>query len=504
MKGFLSGFCLFLTATMGLILANVIQQTGIQLKDIFPHLPHSHPKHHFISKYSKDYGYNGLLDKIRETDLRQVNTTYLDYTGSGLYRTSQIRKISNMYENVLFSNPHSASPSSAMTTEMIESARNRILKFLGTSSKDYTVIFTASATASLRLLAESFPWSSNSLYLYTRDNHNSVLGIRRWALHYGAKFRAVEPSELQGTGSETEQGTSVTSNLFVFPGEENFAGKKYPLEWIRKFKETNFGQKFNKGRWFTCLDAAAYLPTNRLDLSEVPADFVVLSFYKIFGYPNIGALIVRNDVLPLMRKMGFSGGTVVMATCGTDYALLQPRGCSRFEDGTVPFLSIVALNQGFDKLEELGIDRINKHVHCVTRELYLRLKNLRHSNGRPAIKIYGNHMQDDPKTQGGIITFNLMNETGGWIGYNDVMEASKAENVQLRVGCFCNPGACTAANGLSDDQVEEYYNRKTSCHDGLDIINGVPLGAVRLGLGQFTSMEDIEKFDAFVHKYFVH
>lgn len=34
------------------------------------------------------------------------------------------------------------------------------------------------------------------------------------------------------------------------------------------------------------LDAAAYIPTNRLDLSVVKPDFVTMSFYKVFGYPT--------------------------------------------------------------------------------------------------------------------------------------------------------------------------------------------------------------------------
>ena len=496
---------LFLTffSCFGLLFAYVWQKSDLKISDLIPKL-HQHTPPHFLSPYGKDYGYDGIINNIRDYDMKHLNGTYLDYTGSGLYRTSQMRDISKMYENTLFANPHSASPSSLLTTNLIEDARKLILKFLGTDATQYTVIFTASATASLRLLAESFPWTSNSLYLYTRENHNSVLGIRRWALHYGAKFMAINPEDINVvTPPSSQSSTGTANNLFIYPGEENFAGKKYPLDWINKFANTNIGQKFNSGRWFTCLDAAAFLPTNRLDLTKYPADFVVMSFYKIFGYPNIGALIVKNSVVPMMRKMGFSGGSVVMATCGTDYALLQPRGCSRFEDGTVPFLSIIALHQGFQKLNELGIDRINAHVRCVTRELYLRLKNLRHSNGRPAIRIYGNHMKDDSKTQGGIVTFNLMNETGGWVGYNEVMKASAAENIHVRVGCFCNPGGCTNANHLKDEQVEEYYNKKTSCHDGLDIINGVPLGAVRISLGAYTTMEDIELFDDFIHKYFV-
>lgn len=51
------------------------------------------------------------------------------------------------------------------------------------------------------------------------------------------------------------------------------------------------------------MDAAAYVPTNKLDLSIYKPDFVPISFYKLFGWPTgIGALIVKNEHLPLLAK----------------------------------------------------------------------------------------------------------------------------------------------------------------------------------------------------------
>jgi molybdenum cofactor sulfurtransferase len=48
-------------------------------------------------------------------------------------------------------------------------------------------------------------------------------------------------------------------------------------------------------RWMVLIDAAKGCATLPPDLSEYPADFVVLSFYKLFGYPTgLGALLVRN------------------------------------------------------------------------------------------------------------------------------------------------------------------------------------------------------------------
>lgn len=43
------------------------------------------------------------------------------------------------------------------------------------------------------------------------------------------------------------------------------------------------------------LDAAALASNSEIDLKAYPADFLSLSFYKIFGYPSgVGVLIVKN------------------------------------------------------------------------------------------------------------------------------------------------------------------------------------------------------------------
>lgn len=68
-------------------------------------------------------------------------------------------------------------------------------------------------------------------------------------------------------------------------------------------------------QWLVALDAAAFVPTNPLDLSQVKPDFVTLSFYKMFGFPTgIGALLVRNAVVGVMEKVYWGGGTVSMAS----------------------------------------------------------------------------------------------------------------------------------------------------------------------------------------------
>ena len=45
----------------------------------------------------------------------------------------------------------------------------------------------------LKLVADAFPWAPGSCFAYTRDNHNSVLGIREEALAAGACALAMDP-----------------------------------------------------------------------------------------------------------------------------------------------------------------------------------------------------------------------------------------------------------------------------------------------------------------------
>ncbi len=59
------------------------------------------------------------------------------------------------------------------------------------------------AAGAMKLVADSFPWSPHSRYVYTEDNHNSAVGVREVALNAGASAVAVDviPSIHQGEGA---------------------------------------------------------------------------------------------------------------------------------------------------------------------------------------------------------------------------------------------------------------------------------------------------------------
>ena len=71
--------------------------------------------------------------------------------------------------------------------------------------------------------------------------------------------------------------TRLPRGLFAFPAQSNFSGVQHPLSLVATAEQLG---------WHVLLDAAAYVPTNRLDLQSVRPHFVTVSFYKMFGHPT--------------------------------------------------------------------------------------------------------------------------------------------------------------------------------------------------------------------------
>ncbi|HMU94043.1 MAG TPA: aminotransferase class V-fold PLP-dependent enzyme, partial [Anaerolineales bacterium] len=261
----------------------------------------------FLAQYPT-YKNTEAIDKLRKSDYARLDAgehVYLDYTGGGIYAESQIQKHHKLLNENVYGNPHSSNPTSQAATHLVEGTREYILKFFSADPDEYLAIFTPNASGALKLVGESYPFP-NGRYLLTFDNHNSVNGIREFAHARGAEvtYIPVMLPEMRIDASQLDLELARPSkngyNLFAYPAQSNFSSVKHPLEWI---------EKAHAHGWDVLLDAAAYVPTNKLDLSKVKPDFVPISFYKIFGYPTgLGALIARKSALAKLHRPWFAGG----------------------------------------------------------------------------------------------------------------------------------------------------------------------------------------------------
>ncbi|XP_006656363.1 molybdenum cofactor sulfurase [Oryza brachyantha] len=495
-------------------------------------------KEEFLRQFGGDYGYPDApkgVDEMRATEFKRLQgVVYLDHAGATQYSEAQMADVLKDLTSNVYGNPHSQSDSSMAASDVVTGARHQVLKYFNASPRDYKCIFTSGATAALKLVGECFPWSRESCYMYTMENHNSVLGIREYALSKGATAMAIDVEEVvdlaKNHGSDSSykisrhsnqrRGKDVLSdschngsfsdisgntwNIFAFPSECNFSGQKFSLSLVKLIKEGKIPLQ-QQDKWMVLIDAAKGCATEPPNLTLYPADFVVCSFYKIFGYPTgLGALIVKNEAANLLNKTYFSGGTVAASIADIDFVQKRKSIEQVLEDGTISFLSIASLRHGFKIVNMLTTSAIRRHTTSLANYVRKKMLDLKHSNEINVCTIYGQQASKvEGLKMGPTITFNLKREDGSWFGYREVEKLASLFGIHLRTGCFCNPGACAKYLGLSHSDLVSNFEAGHVCWDDNDIINGKPTGAVRISFGYMSTYEDAEKFLKFLQSSFV-
>lgn len=303
-----------------------------------------------------------------------IGITYLDHLGSALYCESQLENYLQDLKSKTYSNPHSRNASSKHTTQTIDQIRDTVLQYLNVNSSDYSVIFTSGCTSALKIIHDCFQWcnlkSDNSdinnnwyssdscatdvqpCFCYLEDNHTSVIGIRQAIPQFNGIITCVSTEAIEiadktnnkiecqpfnddnPTWQQSNQNSKKTTrtdmddlainHLFAYPAQSNFSGRKYPLQWVDRIQCAQLIPQCvktrNSDRWYVLLDAASYISTSRLDLKRHRADFIPISFYKLFGFPTgLGALIIRNDAAKVLKKRYFGGGTIQTSLYHADF-----------------------------------------------------------------------------------------------------------------------------------------------------------------------------------------
>ena len=519
-------------------------------------------KKEFLGRVGDSYGYaasgKGHIDTWRGTEFPglveplgtrskkrkdQSIMVYLDYAGAALPAKSQLE--ASFVNAAILANPHSTGPAASKTLLLMEQATKRVMdhfncepgRFAGLANvpddcdpKDlhpgYEVVFTSGATEALSIVAERFPWTtcqecgSMSTLVYGHNSHTSVVGMRGPALASGGNFQCRPLADICNADAECldewSKGDKIidchcrNQNLVVVSAECNFGGDRPDINRV-----VRRCRRESSSRWCTMIDFSKAASTGMVDLKESDPDFCCVSFYKLFGEPTgLGALFVRRSAIgTLMRENDrpryFGGGSVDVVLPGLDFKVSrqQPSLLASLQNGTVHYRGVVSLIYGFNELQSLGgMAVIKQHSTCLAAEFVRRLRQLRHGNGRPAVVIYGAWAQDDKRDKGPTVAFNCLRSDGSFIGYNEVSKLAELHEppLQLRTGCFCNPGACQEALGLKDDDIQRiYYTNGHVCGDHIDTVEGTPTGAIRASFGKDSLWEDMDYLLSFLEGTFV-
>jgi molybdenum cofactor sulfurtransferase len=419
----------------------------------------------------------------------------------------------------IYGNPHTNSLPARNSSARVNIVRKRALEFFHANPNDFDLVFVANATAAIKLVSESVrdyvdrcneedPESTprRLWYGYHKDAHNSLVGPREITNDNSRCFRSDAEVEhwiegLSDRGSESQ--SHETIGLFAYPGQSNMTGRRLPLRWSKDIKAKSSNVS-------TLLDAAALATTRQLELDEWQPDFTAISFYKIFGFPDLGALIVRKAAAHILRKKRYFAGGTVDGVLVMDKPSVIRRGPihEQLEEGTLPFRSIIALDHALTVHERLfkSMDRISKHVTGLTAYCASHLQALVYpTTGQSLCELYteGSNF-GDPATHGGTIAFNLYRCDGSKIGYRSVEQAADKANIYVRSGAMCNPGGMATHLGWTTEQLEECFAAGFRCSKPIEVFDGKWTGVVRVSFGANSVKGDVDMLVRFLREWYLH
>ncbi|KAI5061261.1 hypothetical protein GOP47_0023766, partial [Adiantum capillus-veneris] len=298
-----------------------------------------------------------VVDELRDEEygeLQEDGHVCLDYSGHGLFSQLQQELDSSSSSFAITPIPGDLSPQALHDRPhegTVESdIRRRVMRFLNIQEGEYGMVFTASKGSAFKLLGESYPFDAQRSLLTMFDYESeAVRSIQETAQSHGAKaftasfnfpslsvWSAQLKSQILGKleedkslnmgeesmdlmetwGDKTKkrrkkrffnmtndgkcsmlESKKEQKGMFVFPVQSRVSGTKYSYQWMSLAQDNG---------WHVLLDASALGPKDMdsLGLSLFRPDFIITSFYKVFGSDptGFGCLFVKNSSMSILYQ----------------------------------------------------------------------------------------------------------------------------------------------------------------------------------------------------------
>ncbi|KVI09031.1 uncharacterized protein LOC112500558 [Cynara cardunculus var. scolymus] len=279
----------------------------------------------FLTMYPK-YKSSEKIDQLRVDEYSHLadndSKVCLDYCGFGLFSFHQvIHYLESCAINLspITSNLNNHALYGGREKGTVEyDIRTRIMDYLNIPESEYGLVFTVSRGSAFRLLAESYPFRTNKKLLTMFDHESqSVNWMAQSAKDKGAKVHSawfkwptLKPCSThlkKQILNKKRRKKDSSTGLFVFPVQSRVTGAKYSYQWMA------FAQQNN---WHVLLDAGALGPKDMdsLGLSLFRPDFIITSFYRVFGFDptGFGCLLIKKSVIrSLQNQSGHAGSGIV-------------------------------------------------------------------------------------------------------------------------------------------------------------------------------------------------
>ncbi|KAD3641282.1 hypothetical protein E3N88_30506 [Mikania micrantha] len=509
-----------------------------------------------------NYPETDQADRIRDQEyhqLTQSNHVCLDYIGHGLFSYSQQLHSNAPFFSIIYKsvNLYVQITRGGQESEFETKIKTRLFRFMNISSDDYSLVFTANQSSAFKVLAESYPFHSNRHLLTVYDHENEAVEtmIESCRKRSGCVDSAVFSWPNMRIQSKRLRKLLVNKNknkkkrgLFVFPLQSKVTGSRYSYLWMGLAQENG---------WHVCLDANALgaKDMETLGLSLFQPDFLICSFYKVFGEnpSGFGCLFIKKSRSMMLKNSNTNVGLVNIVQASSKPLFLQEststdRGKTVLSSSSSSSLidtleiqetsdqkeersfyqvwkqdksldieeksrknesrsSVVSSDiefRGLDNADSLGLVLISSRVRYLVNWLVNAFCSLKHphtENGVPLVRIYGPKVRVD---RGPVVAFNVFDWKGEKIEPTLVQKLADRHNISLSNAILKHVSFMDKSSEEWERQVE-VKNKENEGQNSMltkkknKVYPGIPV--IMATIGFLTNFEDVYRVWAFVSRF---
>ncbi|CAI48559.1 cysteine desulfurase [Natronomonas pharaonis DSM 2160] len=322
-----------------------------------------------------------------------------------------------------------------------EEAHDRVAEFIGASGGREEVIFTKNTTESVNLVA--YAWGleelgpGDEIVLTEMEHHANLVTWQQIAKRTGAECKYIPITDegrldMDAARELITDETEMVAAVHV----SNTLGTVNPVSELAAIAHDHDAYMF--------VDAAQSVPNRSVDVEAIDADFLAFSGHKMCGPTGIGVLYGKQHILESMEPYLYGGEMILKVTFEDSKWNELPW---KYEAGTPVISQGIALAEACDYLDDIGMDRIERHEARLAEYAYDRLTE--HDD----VEVYGPPGDD----RGGLVAFNVDS-----VHAHDLSSILNDSAVAIRAGDHCTQPLHDVLGATASARASFYiYNTKT-------------------------------------------
>ncbi len=352
---------------------------------------------------------------VLEREFDGTQLVYLDNAATTQTPEPVVETITDYYRNYNANVHRGIHQLSQEASIAYEEAHDRVAEFIGADGRE-EIVFTKNTTESMNLVA--YAWGLNELgpddevVLTEMEHHASLVTWQQIAKRTGAECKYIPVTDeghldMDAARDLITDDTEMVSVVHV----SNTLGTVNPVAELADIAHDHDAYAF--------VDGAQSVPNRPVDVKSIDADFLAFSGHKMAGPTGIGVLYGKQHILEEMEPYLYGGDMILKVTFEDSKWNELPW---KYEAGTPVICQGIALAAACDYLDDIGMERIERHERELASYAYDRLTE------QDDVEVYGPPGDD----RGGLVAFNLDS-----VHAHDLSSILNDSAVAIRAGDHC-------------------------------------------------------------------